>query len=52
MALGSLLQSTLEGDAFCDPEGVLASAADTLLSSHRYERAERQQILVGLALQT
>lgn len=46
MALGSLLQSTLQGDAYRDPAGVLTNAAQLLLSSHSFEGANRQQILV------
>ena len=48
MALGSLLQSTMQGDAYRDPAGVLTNAAQLLLSSHSFEGANRQQILVGL----
>ena len=47
MALGSLLQSTLQGDAYRDPAGVLTNAAQLLLSSHSFEGGNRQQILVG-----
>ena len=47
MALGSLLQSTLQGDAYRDPAGVLTNAAQLLLSSTSFEGSNRQQILVG-----
>lgn len=48
MALGSLLQSTLQGDAYRDPAGVLTHAAQLLLNSHSFEGDNRQQVLVGL----
>ena len=47
MALGSLLQSTLQGDAYRDPAGVLTNAAQLLLNSHSFEGDNRQQVLVG-----
>lgn len=49
MALGSLLQSTLQGDAYRDPAGVMTNAAQLLLNSHSFEGDNRQQVLVGLA---
>ena len=46
MALGSLLQTTLEGDAFQDPANVLSNAAQLLLSTHSFEGDRRAQVLV------
>ncbi|KAL0042866.1 hypothetical protein WJX79_001929 [Trebouxia sp. C0005] len=48
MALGSLLQTTLEGDAFQDPANVLSNAAQLLLSSHSFEGDNRAQVLANL----
>ncbi|KAL0020050.1 hypothetical protein WJX77_009390 [Trebouxia sp. C0004] len=48
MALGSLLQTTLEGDAFQDPANVLSNAAQLLLSTPSFEGDNRAQILANL----
>lgn len=53
MALGSLLQSTVQGDAYRDPQAVLTNAAQLLLNSHSFEGgANRQRVLVGQCLIT
>ncbi|KAL0048365.1 hypothetical protein WJX82_001722 [Trebouxia sp. C0006] len=48
MALGSLLQTTLEGDAFQDPANVLSNAAQLLLSTHSFDGDNRAQVLANL----
>ena len=46
MALGSLLQTTLAGDAYQDPANVLDNAANLLATTHSFEGTGRQPILV------
>ncbi len=47
MALGSLLQTTLEGEAFQDPVNVLGNAAQLLATAHTFDGQNRAQILVS-----
>lgn len=50
MALGSLLQTTLQGDAFQDPANVLSNAAQLLLTTHSFDRDHRTQVLVSTSV--